>query len=209
MPIANAYIDGFNLYYGCLKGTPYKWLNLAKLCQFLLPKPFALGNVKYFTARITPRPDDQHGPTRQNTYLRALATVPSIQVFHGHFLRHNVWMPLAVPPAYGSRFAEVVKTEEKGSDVNLASHLLIDAFTRTCDAALIISNDSDLLTPIQIARQRFLLKTILVSPHPTPSTELSQQADFRRQIRKGILNASQFPDVLIDRIGSFHKPSGW
>ncbi|HEX7551043.1 MAG TPA: NYN domain-containing protein [Candidatus Methylomirabilis sp.] len=208
MPTANAYIDGFNMYYGCLKGTPYKWLNLAKLCQFVFPKQFTLGTVKYFTARITARSDDPDGPTRQNIYLRALATVPSIQIVQGHFLRHDVWMPLTVPPAHGSRFVQGIKTEEKGSDVNLA-HLLIDAFTRTCDAALIISNDSDLLTPIQIARQRFLLKTILVSPHPTPSTELSQQADFRRQIRKGTLLASQFANTLTDRNGSFHKPSGW
>ena len=47
----------------------------------------------------------------------------------------------------------VVKTEEKGSDVNLACHLVADAFEKKCDAAFVISNDSDLLEPIRIARQ--------------------------------------------------------
>ena len=209
MPVANAYIDGFNLYYGCLKGTPYKWLDLSRLCTFLLPKQFSLGVIRYFTARVTPLPGNPDAPVRQNTYLRALATLPNVQIVEGTFLRHAVKMPLAVPPSRGPRFAEVIRTEEKGSDVNLASYLLLDAFQRACDVALIISNDSDLLTPIQMARQRFRLKTIIVSPHPTPSFELSQQADFRRQIRKGSLKASQFPDVLTDRVGQFHKPYRW
>lgn len=35
--LTNVYVDGFNLYYGCLKGTPYKWLDLGALFQALLP----------------------------------------------------------------------------------------------------------------------------------------------------------------------------
>lgn len=30
------YVDGFNLYYGCLKGTPWKWLNLVALFERVL-----------------------------------------------------------------------------------------------------------------------------------------------------------------------------
>lgn len=36
MERTNVYIDGFNLFYGALKGSPYKWLNLEALCQRLL-----------------------------------------------------------------------------------------------------------------------------------------------------------------------------
>ena len=46
------YIDGFNLYYGCLKNTPYKWLNLEKLFMQLLDKKHKIIAVKYFTARV-------------------------------------------------------------------------------------------------------------------------------------------------------------
>jgi uncharacterized LabA/DUF88 family protein len=209
MPVANAYIDGFNFYYGCVKDTPYKWLDFSKLCTLLLPKRFTLNTIKYFTARVSATPTDPDAPTRQDVYLRALATIPHLQIVHGHFLRHAVWMPLATPPPTGHKFAQVIKTEEKGSDVNLASHLLLDAFTRVCDAALILSNDSDLLMPIQIARQRFHLQIVLVSPHPTPSVTLAREADFRRQVREGMLKISQFPDVLTDRRGTFHKPASW
>jgi hypothetical protein len=68
----NVYVDGFNLYYGCLKGTPYKWLDLDALCRRLLPK-HELGRIRYFTAIIAARPHDPSGPARQRAYLRALA----------------------------------------------------------------------------------------------------------------------------------------
>ena len=64
MPTANAYIDGFNFYYGCVKDTPYRWLDFSKLCPLLLPKRFTLGTIKYFTARISGQPSDPDAPTR-------------------------------------------------------------------------------------------------------------------------------------------------
>ena len=45
----------------------------------------------------------------------------------------------------------MAKTEEKGSDVNLASHLLLDGFQQTRDTVVVFSNDSDLRVPIRIA----------------------------------------------------------
>ncbi len=51
------YIDGFNLYYGALKGTQYKWLNLQKLCELVLPNN-KIAYIKYYTARVKDRPDD-------------------------------------------------------------------------------------------------------------------------------------------------------
>lgn len=50
--------------------------------------------------------------------------------------------------------ASVARREEKGSDVNLASHLLIDVLTAAVDAAVVISNDSDLVYPIAFAKTR-------------------------------------------------------
>jgi len=119
----NVYVDGFNLCYGCLKGTPYKWLDLDAMCRRLLPK-HELSRIRYFTAIISARPLDPSGPVRQQAYLRALATMPHVSIHLGHFLTSHVRMPLAVPPARGPRTVEVIKTEEKGSDVNLATYLL-------------------------------------------------------------------------------------
>jgi hypothetical protein len=73
---ANVYIDGFNLYYGSVKGTPYRWLDLAALCSLLLPRD-TINRIRYFTALIQPRPDDAQAPQRQQTYLRALRLFPT------------------------------------------------------------------------------------------------------------------------------------
>ena len=118
------YVDGFNLYYGALKSTHYRWLDLAKLCKVMLPRD-DIRQIKYFTALVTSRPKNPDQATRQQTYLRALQTIPNLQIIYGHFLSHEIMMPLA-PPRSGQ--VKVIKTEEKGSDVNLAVHLVSDGF---------------------------------------------------------------------------------
>ena len=76
-PRTSVYIDGFNLYYGALKGTPFKWLDLRALCQAYLPNN-DIDHIKYFTARISARPNDPLQPARQQAYLRALSTIPVV-----------------------------------------------------------------------------------------------------------------------------------
>jgi uncharacterized LabA/DUF88 family protein len=204
----NVYIDAFNLYYGCLKGTPYRWLDLEAFCQLLLPRD-NIQRIKYFTARISARPNDPGKPTRQQTYLRALGTLPRVSIVYGHYLSHVVRMPLANPQAGGPRFAEVIKTEEKGSDVNLATHLLHDAWRDDYDAAVVITNDSDLVEPIRIVKKD-LGKTVgMLNPQKHPSNELRKHCDFIKQIRTSALARSQFAPVLLDATGQFHKPATW
>lgn len=84
MSNTNVYIDGFNLFYGALKGSPYKWLDLEALCQHLLPKD-SINRIRYFTAKVSARPDEPQLPVRQETYLRALGTLPSVSVHLGVF----------------------------------------------------------------------------------------------------------------------------
>ena len=145
----NVYVDGFNLYYGCVKGTPYRWLDRAQLCRVLLPLN-RIHRIHYFTALVQPRSDDPQQPERQQTYLRALRTIPNLSIHYGHFRSHVTSLPLSQPPAEGPRVVEVVRTEEKGSDVNLATALLVDGFTHDFDEAVVVSNDSDLLAPIRV-----------------------------------------------------------
>ena len=159
------YIDGFNLYYGAVKGTTYKWLDLESMCRRLLPKDNVVG-IRYFTALISARPSDPNQAVRQQTYLRALDTLPLVTIHLGHYLSHRVRMPLAVAPAHGPRTVEVIKTEEKGSDVNLATYLLLDAFRKRCDTAVVISNDSDLAEPIRVVEDELGIRVGIVNPHP-------------------------------------------
>lgn len=203
------YVDGFNLYYGAVKGTPYKWLDISKLVQLLLPKNQVF-KIKYFTALVSSRPHNPDQPRRQQIYLRALRTIPNLEIILGHFLTHEVSMPMANCPPGHQRYAQVIKTEEKGSDVNIATHLLHDGYQGAYGVAIVISNDSDLVEAIKIVRTVLRKGVIVLNPFKdTPSVELSRFASFVKPIRPGLLAASQFPDTMQDQNGSFHKPSKW
>jgi hypothetical protein len=103
----------------------------------------------------------------------------------------------------------VMKTEEKGSDVNLATHLLHDAHMGRFDVAVVVSNDSDLLEPIKIVRNVLGKQVGILNPHPRPSRALLPHIDFIKQIRGGALGASQFPATMRDAHGTFTKPPTW
>lgn len=204
----NVYVDGFNLYFGCVKGTPYRWLDLARLSTLLLPRN-TINRIRYFTALVSPRPGHPNQSQHQQTYLRALRTIPNLSIHLGSFLTHEVFMPRAGSPAATPTYVKVVKTEEKGSDVNLATHLLCDAFYRDFEVAVIISNDSDLLEPLKVVKVDHGLPVGVLNPHKHPSRVLHANATFFKTIRSGVLAASQFPVQLTDRHGTIAKPPGW
>ncbi len=204
----NVYIDGFNLYYGAVRGTAFKWLDVSKLCALLLPA-HNIHRIRYFTARVSATPASPTAPRSQNTYLRALATTPNLTIHFGHFLTQRKWMPLVSPPPNGSALAEVWKREEKGSDVALASHLLHDGHGNDYAAAVVVSNDSDLVEPIRLVREDLRKVVGVLNPHPFPAKQLMKHAVFLKQIRAGPLGASQFPLTLRDARGDIVKPATW
>jgi hypothetical protein len=119
-------------------------------------------------------------------------------------------MPLANPLPRGAKHARVIKTEEKGSDVNIASHIVNDGHKQRYDAAILISNDSDLAEPIKIVRSELKYPVGVLNPIPErPSQELRKYATFVKPIRKGVLAASQFSPTLRDSTGTFYKPPSW
>jgi uncharacterized LabA/DUF88 family protein len=204
------YVDGYNLYYACLKRSPHKWLNIHQFVQSQLPKN-TIEKVRYFTARVSARPHDLAQPQRQETYFRALGTVPEVEIHFGHFLTHEVTMPEAAAWQQGQyKPVRVIKTEEKGSDVNLATWLLMDAADDLFEVAVIISNDSDLKEPIRLVRDRFGKRIVLLSSRQTRiSGALKPLADFIKQFGASALAAAQFPEKLSDAIGTITKPKGW
>lgn len=201
----NVYIDGFNFYYGSVKHTPYKWLDVNKMSQLLFPDS-TINKIKYFTARVIARPHDPGQPIRQNFYFRALNTLPNLEIIEGQFLVSYPRMSLKHNP---SQRVEVIKTEEKGSDVNMGVHLLNDGYRNDYDSAVIITNDSDLTEAMRIVQDELGLKVGVANSKNRPAFQLRRQASFIKQIRTGVLKNSQFPHTLKDRQGTFHKPSSW
>ena len=202
------YVDGFNLYYGGLKGSGRKWLDLVALCERVLATHHDILAVKYFTVRVSPTPSDPSKPQRQQLYLRALqAYRPEVSVHFGHFLTHEVAAPLARPTG-GQRTVRVVKTEEKGSDVNLAVHLLNDAWLDAYDCAIVVTNDSDLAEGIRLVKAHLGKRVGVVTPGKRRTSQvLKGAADFVRQIRPQALLRSQLPDPIPGT--NLRKPASW
>lgn len=205
------YVDGFNLYYRALKGTPYRWLDLLALSQQMVRPTNQITRIRYFTARVKPNPlkPDQH--VHQDAYLQAIqAHIPCLTIHEGHFYSNVVRMPLANPVSGGPRTVEVIKSEEKGSDVNLAVHLVNDACESAFDVALVISNDSDLAEAVRIARSKGKPVGVvnpIADPKRKMNFELYSAASFQRRIEAKHLKAAQLPEDF-PAIG-IRKPADW
>jgi uncharacterized LabA/DUF88 family protein len=202
------YIDGFNFYYRAVKNTPYKWLDFKSLFEKLLSKNNKITRIKYFTALVSGKMHTRK-PIRQQTYLRALKSfIPEIEIYYGHFLTHEVIAPLT-KPINGLRTAKIIKTEEKGSDVNLAVHLLNDAWLNQYDCAIVVSNDSDLAESMKLVKEYHSGKVLgLIMPGKGhPSKELMKHSDFVKRIRTGVLKASQLPNPI--PVTNISKPNNW
>lgn len=203
------YVDGFNMYYGCLRKTPYKWLDLCALFDRTIPPNHTLAKVKYFTARVSSLPNDPDAPLRQNVYLRALEAHcgKRIEIIEGRFQVKNKWAPLAKPP---NQVVEVINTEEKGSDVNLAVELVHDAWNNLFDCAVVVSNDADLERALKIAKQIKKKRLILMTPGGPvrkPLTSLTRWAHKQKNIDSADLAASQLPLAIPGT--TLTKPSNW
>ena len=202
------YVDGFNLYYRSLKQTPFKWLDLSGLFRDVLKPHHDIRKIKFFTARVSARPNNLSAPQRQDTYLRALKHYcPEVEAYFGHFLTHKIQAPLA-DTGNRRRLVKVVRTEEKGSDVNLAVHLLNDAWLDDYDCAVVVTNDSDIAEGMRLVKKHKRKWIGLVTPGTShPSRELMAHADFSRRIQKRALRKNQLPSPIPGT--NITKPTNW
>ena len=205
----NVYVDGFNLYNGLRrrakkKGLPqpeFRWLNLVELSRRLLPGS-EIQVVWYFTSIVKDRTDNPGAGQRQEIFLRALEAV-GVQVIKGRFKRNIVSRRLADDQTQSVR---VIDFKEKGSDVNLATTLLCDAFDGACEMAAVISGDSDLRRPIEIAAAKLERGVAVLNPNVSHARSLERAATRYVRIKNATFRASQFPEVVAERI---HKPEPW
>lgn len=210
-----AYIDGFNLYYSLFDGHTnmgdrrYKWMNLCTLCDLLLPEAEVV-QVRYFTAMAKNSIEDPQQSARQSAYLRALGTLPRLSITLGKFSKAKRQVMLVRPPEGVPARQTAYVRQEKGTDVALACSLLMDAMSDAFEQAVLITNDSDYLLPIQLVREHFGKRIGVVSPDITVSRQMKEYADFGRVLDRGLLARCQFPTVVIDADGrQIHRPPTW
>lgn len=233
----NVYFGGRSL---CGGGTAgWRWLDLRSLSADLVGRRHSwsgatVGRVVYCTALIDGA-TNEGGRRDQDSYIRAIqaaGTVDHIEL--GHYVTRCKTAPLATrgpggkPILTEANWPVMVRTaagknargatfmvsyahrEEKGSDVNLASHLLVDVFTQQVDAAIVLSNDSDLRYPIQEARK--LVPVGMVNP-----SRNQLAGDLRGQAGDGVgrhwwyqLTATEFRNhQMPDPAAGVSRPTGW
>ncbi|MCY3690683.1 MAG: NYN domain-containing protein [Chloroflexota bacterium] len=166
-----------------------------------------------FTAQAQDTPRDSSVAARQQVYLRALATLPKVNIHYGLFVVRDVLMPLTDNPMPNNpAIVRVTRTEEKRTDVNLATALLLDCFDNDCDEVVVISNDSDLIAPVTAVRQRFGKSVGVISPQRSQrrSSALAQAASWSYgTINRHHFANNQLPAQIADANGTFTKPATW
>lgn len=198
------YIDSFNLYYGFLKPRRIgcKWLDLNEWLSKILPRN-SIVKIKYFTARVSGG-HDADKPVRQDMYLRALKTLPNVEIIEGNFLMKQTKIHVNKDVCIMARVPE-----EKGTDVNLAVHLVNDAHMKRFQTAIVVSNDSDLAEAVRIVTKEVRLKVGILNPYEKFSKQLTRDSSFKIPVREQGVLSSQFPNAMTDSVGSFIKPPSW
>lgn len=230
------YIDGYNFYYGCLKGTPHKWLDLLPLFEnHILPSAlFKDGNghirqsallpspsIKFFTAKIIESvarsTDSVSSQARYHTALRKLHD-GRIELIEGYYAVNKMKVKVVDAdepnrPPRECKEVQAWKVEEKQSDVNLALQVYHDAITGQIDHAVIVTNDTDIAPALAMIRAHTQVLMGVVVPtidHTRPpNTDLVKLAHWtRRHINSSELAACQLPRVIPGKRPTI-KPDSW
>ena len=219
------YIDGFNFYYLALKAKPqYKWLNPKALADGIVHDDTTVACVKYFSAPVSAK-ISQTAHKNQNVYLRALRTIPAIDIILGKFVVREKFVTLTPEEQHSLNRNKVIASiaEEKRTDVNLVSHLIYDACNDNFDIAYVITNDTDFVEPIRMVKEIIGKPIVIVAPRTSfvgggkskfgtsvPESKLKRAASETYFINDSLLGDSQFPDEIHKKNGKIiRKPQKW
>jgi hypothetical protein len=222
------YIDGYNFYFGLLKNTAYKWLDVVALVKHIchIQNPgFEIVGVKFFTAPIITRVSSKGDKAQhaQQTYHRALkARYPdSLQIINGYYILEQGNFPEYKHPIVKEDKVAVWRLEEKQTDVNIALHLYRDAALQACGQVVLVSGDSDLEPALAFIKQDFPeihRGLILPRPKPVESTKPTRSSnktlsDLSHWTRSYVLDEElkkfQFPDKVPTLKKPTLKPDYW
>ncbi len=199
------YIDGLNLFHGIRdKGwRRYHWLDVQRLSESMLRPWQRLQFVRYFTARLLPEYTPAARVEREDAYLLALSSLPKVRIKYGFHITKTITCPRCQE--------DFLTYEEKMTDVNIAVALLDDAHDDLYDVAILISADSDLTTPVEVARQKYANKQVVAAfPPARISRDLREVATASFTIGRKRIAQSQLPDPVAKPDGyPVAKPARW
>jgi hypothetical protein len=203
------YIDGFNLYYGVLRFSKEKWLDIERLFKLLRPHD-TIQKIRYFTALSSGGKSQD-----QLAYLKAIETLPLVNVIRGRYKNKTVKCLVQAVCAVADKDRFFNTPEEKRTDVNIAVSMLDDAYQNFCDHFILVSGDSDLVPAVNMIRTRFPAKQVTVyvpsrNPIRGAAVELRASANKDRDLPLNLLRIAQLPANISDGSGgSIAKPASW
>ena len=208
------YFDGFNLHHGMLKNTPQRWLDLEKFAKAILPRPeeHEIVRINYFTARIKYDPSRPTEAFNQDRYLEALTAYPLVRVVEGYYKRFKVKLPFAKEPCKSCEKADygiVWKTEEKRSDVNLATEMMADIYRDAADAFVLVSGDADLAAPLCFIRHVAKRQTLVFNPHDMVCEELRKYSSYFKIIPRDLPTKCELPEEVQTPCRKIRRPPEW
>jgi len=210
------YIDGYNLYYGLLKGTADKWLDLMRFSKELLGPEHNVVSVKYFTSWVKPHPYDPAAIERQNVYLQAVKSMVSVETTLGFYSKRRKMLPAVDEscrhcPTTSDGLVRVVVLEEKRTDVNMAVSMVVDAAKPTVDCVAVITGDSDQVGAIEAVRYVYGKRALVFNPHEKFSENLKRAASYYKNIPRDLPARCQLPDAIpVGTHGNFiRRPVAW
>ena len=212
------YIDGSNLYYGLARPTGVKWLDLMALARSLLSADHEVVAIKYFASRVIDKSPDHHKSARQDKYFDALRNTPCVEIIEGRYHEQKEKSHpatedcLACDKRLPDGRVRVYRITEKLTDVNIAAHLLSDAYEHRADPYVLITGDSDLSPVVKTIRYSVCSPVLVFNPQRGICNELRQYATYYRNIDPAITTQCRLPDSFsaFDNSGRIiHCPTAW
>lgn len=214
----NVHIDGFNFYYAAFVGTQgkpgryseFKWLDLRSYVKAVLGSTFDVGEIRYFSTRVKPSTGDPEKHLRQDAYFRALGAHAGVDIHADGQFRKRHKRGRLIEPGSPPSIVQVEVLEEKGADVNLASWLVYEACQDAFDAAVVVSDDSDLIGPVRMVQDR-LHKDVFVIHLRNRRSSFAHAAKYvYRGDKSHFFVKNQLPDVIDLPNGQMvRRPSAW
>ena len=216
MKKTRVYIDGYNLYYGLLKGTPWKWLDLELFSKSLLNPDHEIVSIVCFTAPVKTHPHDPAALDRQKIYLQGLSKNPLIKTVLGYYTKNDTLLPFSVErcglcDVTTDGFVPVKKLEEKRSDVNIAVAMLLDAVRTDTESFVLITGDSDQVGAIEALRYELGKSVLVFNPHVGLSQHLKRVASYYKNIPRDLPAKCQLPEEIpVGTHGNvIRRPAAW
>ncbi|VVP58342.1 NYN domain-containing protein [Pseudomonas fluorescens] len=224
------FVDGYNVFYGLLAGTPYKWLNLTTLLAYIahVENPQStLASIDYFTSSVKPELATRGNVSKeaQDTYVRALKA-NNVAVHYGRHQLEPARAPRFVDKKIGASRQDKVaiwKLEEKETDVHIAISMYRTAAREAKDIhadciqqLVLVSGDTDMAPALRVIREDFPhIRVGIVLPYRTgfkrsPPGSLREHSHWmRRVVTEEELQKHQFPNRVPTHKAPAIKPDYW